>query len=241
MTGYSHVGTALEQAIESARDDGERSALEAIQGSARRVADHRAKNGGAWERESDRAEQTERDALARAVLAPLPAFCKRSREEMEPRVVPALLALSRAVPRRSALICGPSAAGKTTAVALAFRSALYEGVAKGGPAWHFARRMVWERAFELACHRGEHVLGAGEPPRVDRCRRASLVVLDDIGKEPPNLSIHLWQVVNLLYEAEIPMLVTTGLTPAELDARYDANFVRRALEGGQIVDVFPKE
>ncbi|HEX6053894.1 MAG TPA: hypothetical protein VFZ21_31705, partial [Gemmatimonadaceae bacterium] len=69
---------------------------------------------------------------------------------------------------------------------------------------------------------------------------ASILFLDDLGQERLDDG-SVRDVLNARYESERPTVVTTGLRMSELVTRYDAQLVRRILQGGTILDVFPKE
>lgn len=188
------------------------------------------------------AARGERAALAKSLRETLPEFVRTAPPEaLEERIGrPELLAFARLPNRASCLILGPTGVGKTVAAALAFRRVLGAGVRHAGPAWDFAATARWYDASALARARRGWPLGQGDPPEFERAAGASILFLDDLGQERQDDG-SLRDVLNERYSNARPTVVTTGLRMPELVTRYDAQFVRRILQGGTILDVFPKE
>lgn len=193
------------------------------------------------ERQAEEA-RAERVTVATSIRETLPAFVRQGHPaNLETRIgSPGLLAFARSVPGVSWLILGPTGAGKTVAAALAFRRLLAAGVADPGVPWFMAAGASWYDASELARARRGWPLGQGDPPEHERAARASILFLDDLGQERLDDG-SVRDVLNARYESERPTVVTTGLRMSELVTRYDAQLVRRILQGGTILDVFPKE
>lgn len=188
--------------------------------------------------EEDEYEKGLRAVHARAMRQSLPPFLRTgTRAELEQRLRGSLLPFARAVPAASCLLLGPTACGKTTAAALAFLTAVGRGVKLGGEAWKLAGTCRWHDASELARARRQHPLGDGDAPQVDQAYKASLLFLDDLGQERFDDGT-LRDVMNARYERQLPTIATSGLREAELQSRYDAHFLRRILQGGQIIDLF---
>lgn len=194
------------------------------------------------ERERNRAETAElRERRIEVGLIGVPEVPWRDMAELRKRVHPVLYRFAlHHDPREhgSALLLGPSGVGKTTAAAvLVRRLAKQAREATVGADSHWMARVKWCEAHALVKAAKEWPLGKGEPPLVDRCREASLLVLDEVGFEPHDPI--LLDVVNGRYKARLPTIVTSGLgsTAAEFTDRYGEAFVRR-LSGRDVGKVF---
>jgi hypothetical protein len=195
-------------------------------------------------------ERSQRTAEAMAIRGMLPPFLRSgTREAMAARVLEKdflRVALGWRWGHGNLLLLGPTGSGKSTAVAMLFRSLLVHGVKHGGEAWENARLMAWYRADDLAEDRKEHPYGKGEAPEVSRASRARLLILDDAGwdRDPAACST----VLAARYEAGLPTIVTSGKTESELVTHYGAAVVRRMTEtggrgvaGGGMMARFPAE
>lgn len=193
--------------------------------------------------ERDEAEaRAERVTIATSIRDTLPAFVflPSALAAFRRDAPQALQEFGRTAPGTSWLILGPTSAGKTIAASLAFRRVLAVGVEQAGAAWELAAGARWYDASELARARRGWPLGQGDPPEFERAAGATILFLDDLGQERSDDG-SLRDVLNERYSETRPTVVTTGLRMGELDARYDAQFVRRIIQGGTILDVFPKE
>jgi len=150
---------------------------------------------------------------------------------------------------RVLVFTGPTAAGKSSLV-----SAVVQHLADAGR----VRRLVWTTARRLAEARIEHGLGVGEPPPLARAMRASVAVVDDLGKElglPPAQAGEVVAFLERRHAGERPLvppgaldIVTTelpvqvgaeeaakreaaGETVRDLTRCYDLSFVRRLASG----------
>lgn len=158
--------------------------------------------------------------------------------ELAQRLHPSFLRFAqRYEPRehRSALLLGPSAAGKTLSVSVALRRLAAKAEGSDSASDWFAR-VRWVSGHKLVKAAKEWPLGAGECLLVSRCRKASLLVIDEVGFEP--LNEVLLDVIDHRYSQRAPTVVTTGLTVEDFKARY-GDAMRRRLSGrdaGRSVD-----
>lgn len=195
------------------------------------------------ERERSKAETAElRMRRIDVGLIGVPEVPWTKASELHGRVHPVLYRFARYHDPRehgSALLLGPSGAGKTTAAAILVRRLARLALeATVGADSHWMARVKWIEAHSLVRARQEWPLGKGEPQVVERCKEASLLILDEVGFEPSNEI--LWDVVNARYKARLPTIATSGngSTAAEFATRYGDAFVRR-LSGrdvGEVID-----
>lgn len=132
----------------------------------------------------------------------------------------------------SALLIGPTKAGKTAAAGYLFRRLLGRGVGAGGQAWQLAKRLQWSNAVDLDRARHEHPIGKGEAPEITDATHASVLVIDDIGWDRTPDAVTT--VLDARYKLGRPTICTTSRTLAELGARYGGAVTRRLLESGGI-------
>lgn len=124
-------------------------------------------------------------------------------------------------------LLGPATAGKTT-LAVALANAWVQ--ARARPAMVLA-------AVDLGLARQQHGLGAGEARLVHLAMIAPLLVLDDVGQEVESGTPAVAHAIQHRYDHAKPTIATSGLTVAQLVARYGAGVARRLLEtaGGAVV------
>ncbi|HEX2881159.1 MAG TPA: hypothetical protein VHO25_16625 [Polyangiaceae bacterium] len=111
-----------------------------------------------------------------------------------------------------ALLMGPTGCGKSTGARYLTRHA----------------SPYWLRAIDLSTAERRHGLGEGLPPEVERARNATALVIDDVGHEKDIAA--LFDVLDWRNERNLPTIVTTGLTRAELTQHLSAATVRRITE-----------
>lgn len=124
-----------------------------------------------------------------------------------------------------AIFVGPTGAGKTSLAAAMFRAAV-----EGG---RDVLSFRWVSSHALAKARASSSLGE-EAPLVERCLRARLLVVDELGQEDAR---HASAVVEVLYERHAEGLstwVTTGAGPKALSDRYGGGIARRLYEGAAL-------
>jgi hypothetical protein len=132
------------------------------------------------------------------------------------------------------LVMGPTGAGKSLAFALAaFRLAMSG-----------RRGTIWTSASKLTEARRAYRLGAGEAPAVEDAIGASWLVIDDLGWERGEPGTVL-DVLSARYDLGRVTCATSGLTAAEIAARYGDAVTRRIGESsrgmqGHTIDLHPK-
>lgn len=141
----------------------------------------------------------------------------------------------------SALLLGPSGAGKTLAtVALIHR--LAAGAKQDEPTVRpdWVDSIDWTTGCGLIRARREHPLDQGEARDIHLARWASLLVIDELGPEPQESL--LMDVIDDRYAARRPTICTSGLTRADFVARYGDALLRRLTDRGVgvLVDVHPQ-
>ncbi len=145
----------------------------------------------------------------------------------------------------SAILLGPSGAGKTTSVvamlhrhAAEVRAAAQQCSIGRCDELSVYSRIVWTTARQIVSARRQAPLGEGEPPELAAWRQASILVIDEIGFESRDPDPDLFGMVDDRYAARRPTIVTSGLTRDQLIARYGAAMLRRLGEAGigQIID-----
>lgn len=85
------------------------------------------------------------------------------------------------------------------------------------------------RARDLASATRRHGLGEGFAPEVESARKASILVIDDVGSEGANTD-SIQDLLDWRYSKCKPTIATTGLTIAQLTAHLDAAYVRRIVD-----------
>jgi hypothetical protein len=172
-------------------------------------------------------------ALARSVAQRLPDATRGT----------ALATIDKAAWKRDTkalLLLGPTGIGKSkVALAIAHRvldAALRPSMSADDV--RFAAGVRWANGLDVAHAHAQHRLGGGEPEVIATAKRASLLVLDEIGYEDDRAgSIVVRDLIYARYDASRPTIATSGLTMRELVARYGAATVRRLQELGSVVDL----
>lgn len=141
----------------------------------------------------------------------------------------AALAWAAAVARPPSLILvGPLRHGKTSTAA-ALLGAWFAGQHGRDPS--VAKQARFLDAQTLGLAREQHKLGAGEAPLVVDAIGASVLVLDDVGQEPPRHAEVVRHVVRRRADFRRATWITTWMTREELAERYaDAGFAARVFE-----------
>jgi DNA replication protein DnaC len=94
-------------------------------------------------------------------------------------------------------------------------------------------------AYALGIARLQHAAGHGEPEIVERAMRCPMVLVYDVGSEREMAGNALPDVIFVRHAEDRPLWVTTGLTRAQLVARYGTGIVRRLLERATLIQVGP--
>jgi DNA replication protein DnaC len=144
----------------------------------------------------------------------------------------------------SVLILGPTGVGKTAAaIALMLRILNRAGKpeeSERNVRWALGMKFV--DASELVVARRNSKLG-DEAGLVEQAKRASLLVLDELGFE--TFSQVPYEVVNARYLSGAPTIITSGLQSSkrgnEFANRYGAAFMRRITDRGGVINLWESD
>lgn len=128
----------------------------------------------------------------------------------------------------SATFVGQAGSGKTSAACAILRDWILSG--KSG---RFVDSFELSRAYRNAS------LGS-EPPLITACCETKLLVVDDIGIEPPSGREAIIEVVHRRHSAGSPTIFTTGFNQAALQGFYGAGIARRLFERSVTIQFGPK-
>lgn len=134
-----------------------------------------------------------------------------------------------AVRAHDAVLVGPTGTGKTSLAVALLRARLavdFAGVSSGS---------MFASAIELAGARTSRPLGSGEAPIIVRALRAPVLVIDDLGAELVRLSEVIGEIVHRRHDAGRGVWLTTGLSSADIGARYGGGVQRRLLDHATVV------
>jgi hypothetical protein len=134
------------------------------------------------------------------------------------------------------LLLGGTGVGKTTLGTAIFRFLADRVLAPGATEADedFVRGMYWVNAKTLARARRESPLGTS-PAQVERARRATVLMLDDLGQEAPCDKDDLVDVLTERQQDLRPTIVTYGYEHDSLTARYGAHLERRLTERAHVL------
>jgi DNA replication protein DnaC len=143
----------------------------------------------------------------------------------------------------SVLITGLPGEGKTLPVAARIRALANEAVeeyANGKGAselFDWVSGVYFVRAYDLAEASHEYKAGC---PEIERAKRATLLVIDDLGLERAGHEQVFMNVVDHRIGARLPTWATSGFSVDALTERYSQAFVRRICERGtgKLIDLF---
>lgn len=133
------------------------------------------------------------------------------------------------------LLLGPTGIGKSKILAAMGLALIATARRSRDPAaLDFAAGVTWVSGLELARERARHPLGGEDPPLVRRAKRASLLLIDEIGFEEDRLDPHaVRDVLRYRYEPQQRfVIVASGATRAQLDDRYGEPTVRMVWDHG---------
>jgi DNA replication protein DnaC len=122
---------------------------------------------------------------------------------------------------------GGAGSGKTSLAVACFREAMLSESAGLG---------LFTHAWRLGLSRAKYPLGQGDPPEFTAATSADLLVLDDVGTEPGSAPNPVAECIFERHAAGLPTWVTTGLTDAQIAARYGDGIARRIFEGAIVLD-----
>ena len=120
----------------------------------------------------------------------------------------------------SLLFMGETGLGKTH-----LSLAIGEAVSAAG------KSVRYQSAPELFRHIQREYYGKGEPDTVGQALSAELLIIDDLGAEMENqLNVSaLYNLVNSRLNAGLPVIISTNLSPKELERRYTNRIASRLL------------
>lgn len=122
---------------------------------------------------------------------------------------------------------GGAGSGKTVLAVACFRAWCERNT-------RLAQRSLFVLASRLAGERARHGLGHGEPPLVERCLRAPLLVLDDLGNGGKTTDREIIDVIFERHAESRATWITTGLSVSNIATQYGDGLVRRAFERGRV-------
>lgn len=155
------------------------------------------------------------------------AWARLDAPEMPLRVGAVALRAAVASPVAEQLIfTGPSGSGKTSLAAALFRAAMRPSDASG----------LFALSWRLGACRATWPLGKGDPPALVAAMSARLLVLDDVGSEPPGATNPVAEVIFERHAEALPTWITTALTVETAAARYGEGIARRMFEGAAVLD-----
>lgn len=127
-------------------------------------------------------------------------------------------------------LVGAAGAGKTSLACAIAKATVLERVCPG------VEWLCFAYAPTLCLARAHHGLGEGEPQLVaEAMSERYVVIVDDLGQETDNAwSQVLREVIDLRHREELPTIVTTFMSPAEVAKRHGDGLARRVFEGGYI-------
>jgi DNA replication protein DnaC len=177
---------------------------------------------------ADRRRRTEEHARLAAALEAIPAKHERAAFGSDELARFVRSDRAEALAERSAeqmlvTMYGRSGAGKSSLAAAMVRRVVER--AAEGHAW--ARRRVvgvrWIPAWALGEARSQHALGADEAPLVVAAMNATLLVLDDLGKEAPRKRDGVVHVLHARWSKDLPTYVTTELDAEAVARSYSSD------------------
>ena len=137
-------------------------------------------------------------------------------------------------------LLGVTGCGKTaTATAIVHRLAAQALAAaqKGDRSTWQSLEFVWTSGPELATARRKFKLGDGDAPLVQRASEVAVLVIDELGYEVM-LDTTVAEVVDARYRAELPTIITSGLTVDQFRGRYGDATWRKIAQRGAVIETW---
>lgn len=135
------------------------------------------------------------------------------------------------------LLHGLSDRGKTYQAAILFKRAVRYACEHGTP---IASMFQWHSAAGLLERlRSEQRKTDAVRTTVEKLVDARVLVIDDLGAERPSdwVRERIYEVVNARYEAVRPIIVTSNLSPGQLEKHLGARITGRLMEMCEVVEV----
>jgi hypothetical protein len=144
--------------------------------------------------------------------------------------------------QRVVFIFGPAGAGKTSLACAMLHEVIEAGanLRCSAEVLERARGARFAECYELSMARAKHALGRDTPPELADALRASVLVLDELGREDGR-NRDVEAVVSRRYRDSLPTFVTTWMTPDEIRNRYDEGIYRRLCEGAAVISLGDSE
>jgi DNA replication protein DnaC len=144
-------------------------------------------------------------------------------------------------PVHKVLVTGPTGSGKTT-LACAMLREVIDAAAKldcDEATLERGRRARLYDAYDLSVARKEHRLGGGEPVDLSDAKTASVLVIDELGRDDKSTS-DVWKIIHDRAAAKQLTIVTTWMkTQGEVSAAYDGGIARRLFENATLIELGP--
>lgn len=133
-------------------------------------------------------------------------------------------------------IVGATGTGKTSLACAMLSSVIEAGVNLqcDGDTLRRAKRARFYHAYDLSVARGEHRLGGNEPPKITDAKTASVLVLDELGRDDRKTS-DVAEVIRRRLAMGLPTIVTTWQTQSEIAAAYDGGIARRLYQRATLI------
>jgi hypothetical protein len=116
---------------------------------------------------------------------------------------------------------GPAGSGKTSLLAALFRARNDQSA-------------IWTSSFAIARARPSAGLGT-EAPLIASCISAPLVVVDELGSEESRMGNAVAEIIFERNANGLPTWFSSGMTAAQLAARYGGGTMRKASEGAVVL------
>lgn len=144
----------------------------------------------------------------------------------------------------SMLLVGPTGIGKSALLA-AIGNQMLDRARAGSlsrEAFAVAAGIRWVSAIDIAKAASRHKLGEGEPPLLKMAKKASILILDELGKEDQRSDPHaIMELLRARYEPKWkPTFVASEVTLDELNRRYGASTMRTVWQRGKLIDLHPR-
>lgn len=98
------------------------------------------------------------------------------------------------------------------------------------------KRARFYEAYDLSVARKEHRLGGGEPIDLADAKLASVLVVDELGRDDRSTS-DVWKIIHDREAERLLTIVTTWMSQGEIAAAYDGGIARRLFENATLIQL----
>jgi DNA replication protein DnaC len=142
------------------------------------------------------------------------------------------------IDRPVVVLFGPAGSGKTTLACAMLQHVIGLGSDLGCSREVFdrARKARVVECYALSMARSEHGLGRDTPPEISDAIEASVLVLDELGREDAR-NRDVEHVFSQRFREGRTTFVTTWMTPEAIRSRYDEGIYRRLCEGSSMFEL----